>query len=61
MESWEEKGSNVCVCVLFAEVNLRDMGLSRISLRMLLLRNGGAPPLCLIRSEALTSQLFSPM
>ena len=49
------------MCVLFAEVNLRDMGLSRMSLRMLLLRSGGAPPRRLVKNEALTYQLSPPM
>ena len=47
--------------VLFAEVNLRAMGLSRMSLRMFLLRSGGTPPRHLDRSEALTYQLSPPM
>ena len=49
------------MCVLFAEVNLRDMGLSRMSLRMFLLRRGGAPPRHRVRSEALTCQQPPPM
>ena len=51
----------MCVCVLFAEVNLRVMGLSRMSLRMPLLRRGGAPPRCLCNGDALASQLLPPM
>ena len=49
------------VCVLFAEVNLRDIGLSRMSLRMFLLRNGGAPPRRLCNSVALEYQLPPPV
>ena len=49
------------MCVLFAEVNLRVMGLSRMSLRMLLLRRGGAPPRCLCNRDALANQLLPPM
>ena len=49
------------MCVLFAEVNLHVMGLSRMSLMMPLLRRGGAPPRCLCNRDALMNQLLSPM
>ena len=47
--------------MLPVEVNLRDMGLSRMSLRMCLPRRGGAPPLHRVRMEALRCQLLLPM
>ena len=49
------------MCVLLAEVNLRDMGLSRMSLRMCLPRSGGAPPRHRVRIEALRCQLSLPI
>ena len=49
------------MCVLFAEVNLRDMGLSRMSLRICLPRSEGAPPRHRVKIEALTCQLSLPI